>query len=441
MNTQKTSKTSKTSTTSLSLLLLLSLLLFQTLLLLPPAASARSIVSTGSFTQFGKPSKERLEKARATAVSEFRPALHFWLKENMRIDVDTTNSIKKFALEKLAARCLESAEEKSVVNGGRLWTVSLTVSDGGVRDAFNSHNEYFEALAATRFQEARGNDLNEALPGAIGALCAVMSTLSPVGRSSDNVNESDIRANVQILFDKMEVKSATTVVDGRPGSFPQRSPDAVFTIDGRPLTGFRLTATVQGGRVLAQFETDERGGVPLREYKVPFVHNGSMLNVTPDARKYIEADGFIKYKDLGIRLNKGQDLSYIYKVPALTYGLEYKASSLSKSIPVPPDFVADAHVRKYLKEQCGLIPASSRGSADMNIKIVVEFSQETHNDTEEDGYVMRAVAEFRGGGVERSAKTLFEKRVNFGFALQTGEYFWEASGALRKLIADALSQD
>jgi hypothetical protein len=381
-----------------------------------------------------------LEKARATAVSEFRPALHFWLKENMRIDLDTTNSIKKFALESLASRCLESADEKSVVNGGRLWTVSLTVTDGNVRDALSAHNEYFEALAATRFQEARGNDLNAALPGAIGALCAAMSRITPA-ESGGGANVEDIRANVQILFDKMSVKSATTVVDGRPGSFPQRSPDAVFSIDGAPLTGFHLTATVQGGRVLARFETDERGGVPLREYKVPFVHNGSMLNVTPDARQYIKADGFVKYKDLGIRLNKGQDLSYIYKVPALTYGLEYKASSLSKSIPVPPDFVADAHVRKYLKEQCGLIPASSRGSADMNVKIVVEFSQETHNDTEEDGYVMRAVAEFRGGGVERSAKTQFEKRVNFGFDLQQGEYFWEASGALKKLIADALNQD
>ncbi|MDR2591461.1 MAG: hypothetical protein LBC59_01470 [Chitinispirillales bacterium] len=416
-----------------------TLILLSLILLSPAQMFARPVVGSGSFTQFGKPTKEMLSKARAVAAAEFRTALHVWLKENMRIDVDTMNTIKHFAFGKFADRCLESAEETSV-GRGRVWTVSLTVSDSDVREAFDSHNEYFDGLAASRFQEARGNDLNEALPGAIGALCAAMAKIEGAS-GGDGVNVNDIRANVQILFDKMEVKSATTVVDGRQGSFPNRSPDAVFTIDGAPLTGFHLTATVQGGRVLARFVTDEHGGVPLRSYKVPFVHNGSMLNVTPDARGYIKADGFIRYKDLGVRFNKGQDLSYIYKVPALTYTLEYKASSLSKSIVIPPDFLADAHVRKYLKEYCGLVPASSRGSADMNVKVAVEFSQNTHNDTEEDGYAMRAVAEFRGAGVERVGKTVFEKRLNFGLTLQSGEYFWEASGALRKLIGDALSQD
>jgi hypothetical protein len=418
-------------------LLLLSFLLFE-ILVLTHKTYARSVVASNSFNQFGKPTKEMLSKARAAAAADFRPELHLWLKENMRIDVDTVNTVKRFGFERLAERCLGSAEE-SAVGKGRVWTLSLTVSDADVREALNDHNEYYDGLAASRFQEARGNDLNTALPGAIGALCAAMAKITPAG-SGGGVNADDIRANVQILFDKMEVKSATTVVEGRPGSFPQRSPDAVFTIDGAPLTNFYLTATVQGGRVLAQIETDDRGGVPLREYKVPFVHNGSMLNVTPDARRYIKADGFIRYKDLGIRLTKGQDLSYIYKVPQVTYTLEYKASSLSKAVVIPPDFLAADHVRKYLKEFCGMVPAT-KGASDMNVKIVVEFSQNNHNDTEEDGYAMRAVAEFRGMGVERTGRAQFEKRLNFGISLQPGEYFWEASGALRKLIADALSQD
>ncbi|GBU20688.1 hypothetical protein R80B4_00567 [Fibrobacteres bacterium R8-0-B4] len=422
------------NTVKMLLLILLSLIL-----LLPAETSARPVAGSSSFTQFGKPTKELLSKARAAAAADFKGALHVWLKENMRIDVDTVNTIKRFAFGKLAERCLESAEESSV-GRGRVWTVSLTVSDADAREALESHNEYFDGVAVSRFQEARGNDLNEALPGAIGALCAAMAKIEGA-QGGGGVNVNDIRANVQILFDKMEVKSATTVIDGRQGSFPNRSPDAVFTIDGAPLTGFRLMATVQGGRVLARFETDEHGGVPLKSYKVPFVHNGSMLNVNPDAGGYIKTDGFIRYKDLGIRLNKGQDLSYIYKVPALTYTLEYKASSLSKDIVVPPDFLADAHVRKYLKEYCGLVPAPSRGSADLNVKIVVEFSKNTHNDTEEDGYAMRAAAEFRGAGVERVGKTQFEKRLNFGLTLQSGEYFWEASGALRKLIGDTLSED
>jgi hypothetical protein len=420
-----------------------SMLLILTIVLLTVAASvsaySRPVVAANSFTHFGKPTPEVVSKARAAAAAEFRSELHIWLKENMRIDVDTANSIKKFAFDKLAQRCLESAEEGSVVKG-RVWTLSLTVSENDARDALNAHNDYYDALAATRFQDARGSDVNAALPGAIGALCAALAKITPVG-GGEGVNVEDIRANVQILFDKMEVKSATTVLEGRPGSLPQRSPDAVFSIDGSPLTGFGLTATVQGGRVLAQLETDERGAVPLRDCKVPFVHNGSMLNVTPDARRYIQADVFIRYKDLGIRFTKGQDLSYIYKVPALTYSLEYRASSLSKSIVIPPDFLADAHVRKYLKEFCGLVPGT-KGAADLNIKVMAEFSQNTHNDTEEDGYMMRAVAEFRGAAVggQRVGKGQYEKRLNFGISLLPGEFFWEASGALRGLIANTLSE-
>jgi len=418
-----------------------SLLLLIPLSLSPFSASyARPIVSSHSFTQFGTPTREVMTVARAAAEAEFRPALHLWLKENMRIDVDTSNSIKRFAFGKLAERCLESADEAGT-GRGRVWTLTLTVSEENARSALNAHNDYFDALASARFQDARGSDLNAALPGAIGALCAAASKIETPGGDGGGVNVNDIRANVQILFDKMEVKSSITVVDGRQGSFPNRSPDAVFTIDGTPLTGFHMTATVQGGRVLSQFETDSRGAVPLREYKVPFVHNGSMLNVTPDARRYIKADSFIRYRDLGIRMTKGQDLSYIYKVPALTYTLEYKASSLSKSITLPQDFLADAHVRKYLKEFCGLVPVSKGGAPDLNVKIVAEFSQNVHNDTEEDGYAMRAVAEFRGPGIERTGRTQFEKRLAFGLSLQPGEYFWEASGALRKLVADALSRD
>jgi len=418
-----------------ALLLLLSLTFMPTNAFKPAAGP---VVGSNSFTHFGQPTKEVSRKARAAAAAEFRPELHLWLKESMGIDVDTANTIKRFAFDKLVASCLEAADEKSVVKG-RVWTLSLSVDEEDVRDAIRVHNERFDAQAVSRFKEARGNDVNAALPGAIGALCAAMAKIEQPGRGG-GVNVNDIRANVQILFDKMAVKSAETVIEGRPGALPVRSPTATFSIDGSPLTDFHLTATVQNGRVLAQLATDSRGALPLNNYKVPFVHNASMLNVTPDARGYIEADIFIKYKDLGIRFTKGQDLSYIYKVPALTYKLEYKVNALDKSIAVPPDFIADSHVRKYLKEFCGLTPAS-KAVADLDTKIVVEFSKNAYNDTEEDGYTMRAVAEFKGEGVDKTGKAQFEKRYNFGVNMQTGEYFWEASRALRELIANTLGGD
>jgi hypothetical protein len=402
-----------------------------------PALFAGSVLGASSFTQFGQPSKEALRKARAAASADFRPELHIWLKENMRIDVDTANTIKKFAFDRLAERCLKPAREENAVKG-RVWTLSLAVPEDDVRDALRAHNDHYDSQAVSHFLAARDSDPAVALPGAISALCAAMAKIEPAGARS-GVNVDDIRANVQILFDKMEAKSAATVIEGRPGALPQKYPTAVFSLDGKPLQNFHITATVQNGRVLARLMTDSRGELPLKNYKVPFVHNGSMLNVTPDARDYIKSDDFIKYKDLGIRFTKGQDIAYIYKVPALTYKLEYKAASLDKSIVIPSDFTADAHVRKYLKDFCGLTPAKS--AADLNIKVVVEFSKNTHNDTEEDGYAMRAVAEAKGLSIDKTGRTQFEKRYNFGVSMQPGEYFWEASGALRELIANTLGSD
>jgi hypothetical protein len=409
---------------------------------LPCTSPARPVVGEASVTIFGQVPKEIAEKARADAAVAFREELQMWLREEMRIDIDTVNTVKKFALKKLADRCLEAAEAKTVTKG-RVWTLSLVVSDGAAKDALRAHNDYFDSQASSHFQTARGNDLNEALPGAVSALCAAMAKIEPP-RGGGGVNVDDIRANVQILFDKMEVKPAETVVEGRQGSLPSRFPTARYTIDGNPVTDFHVTAFVQNGRQLARTATDSRGELPLKNIKVPFVHNGSMLTVSPDARVYMKSDEFIRYKDLGVRFTKGQELAFIYKVPTLTYTLEYKVSVKDKSdktLTIPPDFNADAHVRKYLKDFCGLVPASSGKAADLAVRITAEISKVSHDDTEEDGVIMSASADFRGGGIERNGRKVFEKRYGYGTDIQKGAYFWEASGAIRELIAATLSKD
>ena len=415
------------------------LLLLSVLATMSPA---RPVVGEASVTIFGQVPKEIAEKARADAAVAFRGELQIWLREEMRIDIDTANTVKRFALKKLADRCLESAEAKTVTKG-RVWTLSLVVSEGAAKDALSAHNDHFDSQASSHFQSARGNDLNEALPGAVSALCAAMAKIEPARGGGGGVNVEDIRANVQILFDKMAVKPAETVVEGRQGSLPTRFPTARYTIDGNPLTDFHVTAFVQNGRELARTATDSRGELPLKNIKVPFVHNGSMLTVSPDARVYMKSDEFIRYKDLGIRF-KGQELAFIYKVPTLTYTLEYRASlkdKSDKSLAIPHDFSADAHVRKYLKDFCGLVPAPSGKAADLAVRITAEISTVSHDDTEEDGVIMSASADFRGGGIERSGRRVFEKRYNYGTDIQKGAYFWEASGAIRDLIAATLSKD
>ena len=416
-----------------------------TTLLLSATAYPRPIIGSASVPNFGAVSKETAQKLRPVAAASLKLELYLWLKEEMRIEVDTSNSVKKFALENLSKRCVQSAEEKSATRG-RVWTLSLVVDDSDVRNALEAHNAHFDSLAVAHWDRHKltmESDTSTGFTAAISALAAATAKITSRS-AADKVGPfqvEDIRAKVQNLFDKMEVKASQIVIEGRPGSLPVKSPTASVSIAGTPIVGFPVTVFAQNGRQLARLVTNAQGELPLRNQKVPFVHNGSMLSVTPDARTFLRASEYIKYKDMGIKLVKGQEITFIYKVPTLTYTLEYRVSSEGEAITVPPDFRADAHIRKYLKDSCNIQPASNSASADLSVKISAAFTQKSYNDTEEDAMVMTAKAEFRGSGVDKSDQTVFEKRYPFGTSVQTGEYVWEATRALRALIRATLNKE
>jgi len=414
-------------------------------LLLSAAAQPRPIVGSASIPNFGAVTKETAQKLRPIAAASFKSELYLWLKEEMRIDVDTANSVKKFAMDNLSKRCIQSAEEKSSTRG-RVWTLSLVVDDNDVRDALETHNAHFDSLAVAHWDRHKltmESDTSAGLIAAISALAAATAKITPRS-ATDKVGPfqvEDIRAKVQTLFDKMEVKASQVVIEGRPGSLPVKVPTATVSIAGTPVSGFCVTVFAQNGRQLSQLVTNDNGELPLRNQKVPFVHNGSMLALTPDARTFLRAGDYIKYKDMGIKLVKGQEITFIYNVPTLTYTLDYRVSSEGEAITVPPNFRADEHIRKFLKDSCNIQPASSSGSADLTVRISVVFTQKSYNDSEEDGMIMTAKAEFRGTGVDKSDQTVFEKRYPFGTKVQTGEYIWEATRALRGLIRGTLNKE
>ena len=414
-------------------------------LLLCAAAQARPIVGSASTPNFGAVSKETAQKMTPIAAASFRSELYLWLKEELRIDVDTANSVKKFALDNLSKRCLQYAEEKSSTRG-RVWTLSLSVDDNDVRDALEAHNEHFDSLAVAHWDRHKltmEGDTSAGFIAAISALAAATAKITPRSNASKvgPFQIEDIRAKVQTLFDKMEVKASQMVIEGRPGSLPVKVPTATVSIAGTPISGFHVTVFAQNGRQLARLVTNDNGELPLKNQKVPFVHNGSMLSLTPDARAFLRANDYIKYKDMGIKLVKGQEITFIYKVPTLTYTLEYRVSSEGEAIIVPPDFRADAHIRKFLKDSCNIQPASNSASADLSVKISAVFTQKTYQEAEEDGMIMTAKAEFRGSGVDKNDQTVFEKRYPFGTKVQTGEYVWEATRALRALIRGTLNKE
>ncbi|MDR2727760.1 MAG: hypothetical protein LBB56_01410 [Chitinispirillales bacterium] len=414
-----------------------ALLVIGAVLLWTQFSFARPVSATIGIRHYGPITKEISDSIRTTAAASLRKEIYIWLKENVNVELDTLNTVKNYCLDKFTERALLSVEEKTFTKG-RTWNLSLTVSEGDLREALSAHNGYYGVLIRQnweRYEAAEQSDLDAALSNSIRALSAA---LLQIGVDTKEPTVETLRRAVQGLFDKIAVKSDVMVIEGKPGAHPVKFPTAKFTIDGAPLTGLHVTAFIQNSRQLSYMTTFIDGTLALDNHVIPFVHNGSMLSIVPDARSYMDAPYFIRFRDLGIRLNRGQELSFIYKVPTLTAALNFKAHSPDKSIEVAREFSSDAHVRKFLKDSCNIQIVSPDAKPDLTIDINMEFIRKVYQEIGDESILMKGKAAFKGGWINKSGETLFEKRREEGTAVEMGPYFLEATSALRALIRKAM---
>jgi len=400
---------------------------------------SRPVTVTTGIRHFGPVTKAISDSVRAHAVASLRQEIYIWLKENVNVELDTTNSVKNHSLNKFTERCLASVEEKTFTRG-RTWNLSLTINERDIRDALEAHNSHYGALLAQnweRYQAVSQVDPDAALINSIRALSAASLQ---IGVNHRQPTIAELRRAAQGLFDRIQVKSDAMVIEGRPGSKPVKAPSAKFTIDGEPLTGLHVTAFVQNGRQLSQMTSFIDGTLGLHDHIIPFVHNGSMLTLALDARLYMDAPYFIRYRDMGIRLNRGQELSFMYKVPTLTGTLNFRAVSPDNSIQIPQEFSANSHVIRYLRDSCNIQIVPAGAKSDLAIDINLEFSRRFYKDIEDESIVMKGTAKFKGDWIAKSSDTVFEKRREMGTSVEMGPYFHEASGALRALIRSAIHE-
>ncbi|MCL2688519.1 MAG: hypothetical protein FWE57_01555 [Chitinispirillia bacterium] len=400
-------------------------------------ANTRPVTATIGIRHYGPITKEIADSIRKDAAASLRKEIYIWLKESASVELDTVNSVKKFSLDKLTERALVSAEERTF-NRGRTWNLSLSLNERDLREALNEHNQYYGVLIRqnwARYEAAVKSDPDAALSNSIRALSAA---LLQIGVESKDPTIDVLRRTVQGLFNKVEVKTDVMIIEGKPGANPVKFPTVKFTIDGEPLTGLNITAFIQNGRELYRMATFIDGTLALDNHVVPFVHNGSMLSLMPDARSYMEAPFFIRFRDLGIRLNRGQELSFMYKVPTLNAVLNFKAHSPDSSINLSREFISGDHVRKFLKDSCNIQVVPSGTKADLTIDINLEFTGKQYEEINDESILMTGKAVFKGGWINKKAGSRFEKRREMGTAIDIGPYFFEATAELRSLIRKAM---
>ena len=406
------------------------------------SASAQIISGSASMTLNGPATKAATAMVEIKALKKLKNELLRWLEYEAEISIDTTNPISNRTFEMFLDSCRSVAKTESTFKGKELTVTYLLTSDAA-REKLDSYNRAVDerALSAWRnLAEARKANNTGMIytEGLVGLFYAIAHFGPPVATPDSGRDLAvDFRYAVQGVFDRMSASSSGLILTGKTGLAIQSPPVITLLLDSLSLPGITYTGRLQNGAILFSAAADRDGRIVVDNFKVPFVPNGTLFDIGPNAAPVLGMPGLIDPAGLGIRLNKGQVQSFIFKITKTTYTLDYKANSVN-TITMPPDFASAAHVKKFLQDSCYLKEKTGSKPPDLAISIKVQVSSYTYDETEQIGIKVTAQIIVDGLLLEpkktNKNQMVFEKRYGRYLTPPYGLYFWEANGKLREAI-------
>ena len=411
--------------------------------LISSASSGQIVSGSASMKLTGPADKASRVQVQIKAIQNLRTELVRWLGTDAEISIDTTNPIASRGLDMFLDTCRNAAKMESSFKGKSL-TVSYVLSGDLIREKIVSFNNTVDEMAVAAWRSllnARStNDFGSIYVKGLSGLFYTMVHLGPPLATPDSGGRDlgdDLRRTVQGVFDRMSVQSSTPILSGKTGHVIADPPVLTVLLDSLPLPGVTFSGRLQDGTVLFSAVVDEEGKVTPENLKMPFVANGTLFEIGPNAAPVLGMTGYINPADLGIRLDKGQVQSCIFKLVKTVYTLDNKTSSVN-NITMPPDFASSTHVKKFLKDSCFLKEGGASEPIDLAITIKTQVSSYTYDETEEIG--IKVTSQIIVNGLllqpprEKSNTMVFEKRYNRYLTPPYGLYFWEANGKLREAI-------
>ena len=412
-----------------------------------PIVHAQIISGSATITLSGPATREVIAQAEKKALHQLKKELLQWLADETEMTIDTSNQVANYAFHLFLDSCRQAAKTESSFKGKQL-TVSYHLTGDNIRQKIESFNAMVDARALQAWknlQEAQSRRDPKAIhtEGFVAIFYALAHLGPPIPipeGGSDLVD--DARRIVQTLYDKMVVKSSGLILSGKTGLTIKNPPSISVMVDSIPFSGITFTGRLQDGTILFSSATDDNGRIIFDTFKIPFVPNGTLLDIGPDAAPALHANIFLDPVQFGIKIDKGQVQTLIFKIVSPIYSLDYKATSVS-NITMPPDFADDAHVKTFLKDSCFLKEKSAGESVDLAITIKAQVSSYTYDATEEIGIKVTAEV-IVNGLLFQPPKTnkdvlVFEKRYGRYLTPPYGLYFWEANGKLREAIKTTIA--
>lgn len=406
------------------------------------------ILSGSAHLQLNGPaSAEQSNNCKNNARSELKKNIISWFSDEHRIKIDSLNPLDNFAVEKYIDTCFTYIKQETAFRG-KILSITLLLDPDSAQKALQFHNNAFNARATEswkKFHAAKeANDFQQMYYEGIRSIAAANAHFGPpLILETDSVPLiKAAKAAVQLFFDRIRVFSSNMILEGRPGHLVEQAPSITAMIDSTPLSGIWFTCKYQTGKELFTKITDEKGSIALNEFRIPFVPNGTLVYLNIDPGKIIGSPHLILSKYFGLNIKNSQEQTFIIKVNRSLYNLQYEAISVG-NIKLPPDFSANAHIVKFLRDSCYLQDANG-GQADLKIAIKAQVSDYNNDETEHVTYKTSINVSIDGITMNPPQKkefTLeFEKKYEQYVTIPTGLYFWDASGKIREAIKSTLSQ-
>ncbi len=407
------------------------------------AANGQIVSGSASMKLTGPADKARRVQVQIKAIKNLRTELVRWLDSEAEISIDTTNPIAGRCLDLFLDSCRQAAKTESSFKGKTL-TITYLLSGDQIRKKITDFNRMVDerALAAWRdLNDARtANDFGRIYVKGISGLFYSLAHLGPPLATPDSGGRDlagDIRRIVQGVFNRMSASSTGMILSGKTGHPIADPPVITLLLDSLSLPGVTYSGRLQNGTVLFSAVSDENGKIAVDNFKFPFVANGTLFEIGPNVAPVLGITGFINPADLGIRLEKGQIQSCIFKLVKTVYTLDYNAASVN-NITMPPEFASPVHVKKFLDDSCFLQEAAAGEPVDLAITIQTQVSSYSYDATEEIGIKVTAQISVKGLLLEppreKTNTMVFEKRYNQFLTPPYGLYFWEANGKFREAI-------
>ena len=411
--------------------------------LLNISADAQIISGSASVKLSGPATKEQTLKAEILAQKKLKTELLHWLEDEGEITIDTSNAVSNQCLLMFLDTCRNAAKTETSFRGKEL-TLSYVLTADTVKQKIEEYNKVVDAQALKAWETLdkalKAEDIQSIYRNSVKGVYFTRAHFGPPLATPERGGrdlEEDFQRILQKFYDKTRITSTGMILSGKTGLAVENPPAVEVIVDSLPFAGMALSGKLQDGTILFSDKTDDNGKLLVNTFRIPFVANGTLMEIYPNPAPVLGITGFLNPEDFGIKFNNSQVQNFIFKIVSPVYKLEYQAASVS-NITLPPEFADEARVRKFLRDSCFLTEKSGTAPVDLDISLKTQISSYTFDATEE--ISIKVSSEIIVNGLlltpprKKENQMVFEKRYGRYQEIPYGLYFWEANNELRKAI-------